>query len=201
MPPEKPIDLLEPEQRSAAERRHSKMLLWLNTIPPASILVAGLVGYAVSPHHSGRTLLLLAIPLMGVVILLALNYVLFRWLKRRGTWWAQPSPLLAMRLKDRRHLIRALRRDEPAPDDIHPAIVHASMRWLSRMRAYLLIMPSAAVALLALNTVTQMLLQPQHLGIFPVLYNGGLAVVLLVVALRRNRLITRNSRKRLAQTE
>jgi hypothetical protein len=200
MPPEKPINLLEPEQRSAAERRHSTMLLWGNIALPAIVLVAGLVGYAMSPRHNATTLLLVAIPLVCVAILLLLNYALFRWLKRRGTWWAQPSPLMAMRLKDRRRLIRALRRDEPAPDDIHPAIVHASMRWLSRMRAYLLIMPGVVIALLALNTATQMS-NPRHFGMFPVLYNGALALFALVIALRRNRLITRNSRKRLAHAE
>lgn len=201
MPPNtpKPLELLEQEQRRTAERRYLKMQLWMNVLGIGFVLLAMGVGYAVSPHHSRTTLLLFVIPVAILIVILAISHGVVGWLRHRGVWWAQPSPLLAIGFKQRRRLIKALRRDEPAPDDIHLAIVYACMRWLARMHAYLMILPCVLAGCLVLNSVTQTL-RP-HPSMFVMIYNSVLAVVVLWAGLRRNRLVTRNSRRRVARSE
>ena len=197
----KPIDLLEPEQRSTAQRRYSKMLLWINGIPAGVVLVLAAVIYVLRAQagKSNDTLTLtLLIGTSVMLVFLGINYGLFRFLRHRGVWWAQPSPLLAVRFKDRRRLMRALRRDQPAPDDIAPAVVHASMQWLSRMRVYMMIAPAVAFMLIAANTVIQ---QTRAHNTFLLVYNCVLAVFIVVIAVRRNLPVTRNSRRRLEQSE
>jgi hypothetical protein len=130
------------------------------------------------------------------LVLLATNYVVFRVLQRRGVWWAEPSPLLAMRFKDRRRLVRALRRDEPAPEDMDLSAVTASYHWLARMRAYLLITPCVVLGLLVISTVLQ---EIRAHSMFLMVYNGLLAVLLVVVVIRRNRPVTRNARRRVEE--
>lgn len=197
----KPIDLLEPEQRSTAQRRYSKMLLWINGIPVGVVLVFVGVIYVLRAQagKSNDTLMLALLIVTGVMLVfLGINYGLFRLLRHRGVWWAQPSPLLAVRFKDRRRLMRALRRDQPAPDDIAPAVVHASMQWLSRMRVYMMIAPAVALMLIAANTVIQ---QTRAHNTFLLVYNCVLAVLIAVIAVRRNLPVTRHSRRRLEQNE
>lgn len=197
----KPVDLLEPEQRTTAQRRHSKMLLWINGIPAGLLFILNGVVYVlrVQAGKGDSTVALAVLITTGaMLILLGLNSGILRLLRHRGVWWAQPSPLLAVRFKDRRRLIRALRRDEPAPDDIHPSVVRASMLWLSRMRLYIAIAPIVALALIALNTAMQ---EIRLHSTFFLIYNSVLAVFVVIVTFRRNLPVTRNSRRRLEQSE
>ena len=191
----KPLDSLDDEHRSMAERRYSRMLLLLNGIPVGILVIATAAIYLLAGSGGDTASLALLIPTGVFVLVLASNYALFRVLNRRGVWWAQPSPLLAIRLRDRRRLVKALRRDELIPDDIDSNVVHACFQWFSRMRAYMLIMPCIAVVLLALNAVLHEL--HRH-DTFFLVYNGVLAAIVVVMTIRRNRPISRNSRNRLA---
>lgn len=191
----KPLDFLDHERRRMAERRYSRMLLLINGIPVGILLIAIAAIYLLAGSAGTIANLILLIPTCVFIVVLAINYALFRILNRRGVWWAQPSPLLAIRLRDRRRFVKALRRDEPIPDDIDSNVVQACLRWFSRMRAYMLIMPCIAVLLLAFNAAVR---EMQRHDTFFLVYSGALAVFVLVMTIRRNRPITRNSRNRLA---
>lgn len=191
----KPLDSLDRDHRNMAERRYSRMLLLINGIPVVVLLIATAAIYLLAGNAGSISNLVLLIPTGVLVVVLSINYALFRILNYRDVWWAQPSPLLAIRLRDRRRLVKALRRDDPIPDDIDPNVVHPCLQWFSRMRAYLLIMPCIAVLLLALNAAVR---EMQRHDTFFLVYSGALAVFVLVMTIRRNLPITRNSRNRLA---
>lgn len=191
----KPLDSLDRDHRSMAERRYSRMLLLINGLPVGFLLIATAAIYLLAGNAGSIGTLVLLIPTGVLVVVLAINYALFRILNRRGVWWAQPSPLLAIRLRNRRRLVKALRRDDPIPDDIDSNVMHACLQWFSRMRTYMLIMPCIALVLLALNAVVQ---EIHRHDTFFLVYSGVLAVFVLVMTIRRNRPITRNSQNRLA---
>ncbi len=195
-----PIEFLDPEHRRTAEHRYSRLLLLIYGIGALVVLIAmGTVYISFLRTGNGDNMpaRILLISTGVILAVLVVNYAAFWLLRRRGVWWAQPSPLLALRFKDRRRLVKALRRDEPAPADMDPSVAHASMRWLARMRAYLLIMPCIVLALLVLNTVMQEL---RSHSTFLLVYNGFLAVLVMVVVIRRNRPVTQNARRRLHNT-
>lgn len=194
----RPTDLLDLHQRDAAKRRYSRRLLWsygLGIGIPLVLFGLLFAGFAKGANHSPLLLAALGIPVAAILVLLGVNHAVFRYLRHRGVWWAQPSPLLAVEFKDRRRLMRALRRDQPAPDDIAPAVVHASMQWLSRMHIYLMITPGVALILITANTVMQ---QTRAHNTFLLVYNCVLAVFVVVITVRRNLPIARNARRRLA---
>lgn len=187
----KPIDFLAEEPRATAERRYFWLLVWLHAGSAAVFLAFMAVLHAAAPSGGADVIVLTSTSIVLGVI--AINYGLFAWLNRRGVWWAQPSPLLALRFKDRRRLVHALRRDDPVPDDINTTVAHACMRWFARMRSYLLITPALAGAALVLNLVVAPTL-------FLKVYNAALLIFVAVMVVWRNRPVTRNSRSRLANS-